>query len=215
LMHLFFAERNYNDCAAITGKILGRDARNFEALMESGDLALAKRDAAGAVEIFKRVDADLAAIHKSLPLVKYYTAVACLMNGETANAILSLNDAMALDHDYAPATILLAELDVRNGNPAAAIKLLAPLVKKTPQEAKAHLLLATAYLAQNQPDNALGIYRDMAKIFTKNPESAKVDRRRLRAAGQRRPGPQILRTGPGPGAGLHARSQFADLAGSG
>ena len=116
LMHLFFAQRNYADCATVTGKILGRDARNFEALMESGDLALAKRDAAGAIEIFKRVDDNLAAVHKGVPMVKYYTALAYLMNGETANAIRSLNDATALDHDYAPATILLAELEVRNGN---------------------------------------------------------------------------------------------------
>jgi tetratricopeptide (TPR) repeat protein len=170
LMHLFFAERDYTRCLDIAGRILGRDPRNFEALMESGDVSLAKRDAAAAVETFKRVDSNLNSVHKSFPLVKYRLAVAYLMKGEPANAVASLNEALSVDHNFAPATLLLGELDIRNGNSTAAIDLLAPLVKKAPQEARAHLLLATAYLALRRPDDALGVYREMAKVFPKNPE---------------------------------------------
>ncbi|HUD47947.1 MAG TPA: tetratricopeptide repeat protein [Candidatus Baltobacteraceae bacterium] len=165
LMHLFFAERDYDRCSEVIAKILARDSVNFEALMQSGNLSLAKRDGTNALATFRQLDL----VHKA-PVVKYRMALAYLMNGDRADAVGSLTDALTLDHDYAAATLLLAELDIRGGNSTAAVNLLLPLLKKEPQEARGHVLLATAYLAERQPDSALDVYRQMASVFPKNPE---------------------------------------------
>jgi tetratricopeptide (TPR) repeat protein len=170
LMHLFFGERKYPQCAEVANKILGRDARNFEALMETGNLSLVKHDGAAALETFNRMDTYLSASHRISPIVKYRLALAYLMTGETATAIVNLKDALASDPNFAQATILLGELNIRSGNSLGAVNLLAPLVKKSPQEGEAHLLLATAYLALKQSDKALAVYAEMAKVFPRNPE---------------------------------------------
>lgn len=166
LMHLLFAERNYDQCADVIANILARDSFNYDALMQSGNLSLAKRDGTNAVAAFRRMDS----VHKNFAAVKYRLALAYLMNGDRASAVTSLTEALTLDQNDVAATLLLAELDVRGGNSTAAVNLLLPLVKKGPQDAKVHLLLATAYLAERQPDDALGIYHQMATVFPKNPE---------------------------------------------
>jgi tetratricopeptide (TPR) repeat protein len=166
LMHLYFAEQNYDQCAEVIADVLARDSVNFDALMQSGNLFLAKRDGTNAIATFRRLDS----VRKNLPTVKYRMALAYLMNGERAGAVASLTEALALDHNYAAATLLLAELDIRSGNSTAAINLLRPLVKQEPENANVHLLLATAYLAERQPDAALAVYRQMATVFPKNPE---------------------------------------------
>ncbi len=166
LMRFYFAKRNYDQCAEVIAKVLARDSANYDALMESGVIFLAKRDGTNAVSTFRRVDSA----HKNRAEVKYRLALAYLMNGESPEAIASLTEALSLDHNYAEATLLLAELDVRSGNSPGAVNLLLPLVKRDPKEAKAHLLLATAYLAERQPGDALDVYRHMAAEFPKNPE---------------------------------------------
>ncbi len=168
LMHLFFAERNYDKCSEVIAKILARDSINFDALMQSGNLYMAKRDGTNALATFRRMDS--VARYKASPVVKYRMALAFLMNGDRADAIASLTETLTLDRNYSPATLLLADLDSRSGSSTAAVNLLLPLVKREPQEAQAHLLLATAYLALRQPENALGVYRQMATVFPKNPE---------------------------------------------
>ena len=66
--------------------------------------------------------------------------------------------------------LLLAELKIRKGNPAAAVDLLAPLTKERPQIAQAQYLLASAYLAQQKRDQALAVYRQMTELFPKDPQ---------------------------------------------
>jgi tetratricopeptide (TPR) repeat protein len=168
LMNMFFVERNYDKCADVIAKVLARDPVNFEALMQSGNLSMAKRDGTNAIAVYRRMES--VKMYEASPSVKYHLALAYLMNGDRADAVATLTEALTVDHNYSPATLLLAELDVRSGSAAAAVNLLLPLVKKESQEAKAHLLLATAYLALNQQDNALGVYRQMATVFPKNPE---------------------------------------------
>jgi tetratricopeptide (TPR) repeat protein len=166
LMQMFYTERDYDQCAGVVAKVLARDPANYDALLQSGNLYLAKRDGTNAIAAFQRMDS----VHKNRPDVKYHLALAYLENGQRADAVASLTESLKLDQSDAQAGILLAELDVRGGNPSGAVKILVPLVKKMPQDVKAQLLLATAYLAARQPDEALGVYRQMAQVFPKNPE---------------------------------------------
>src|SRR5262249_61696241 len=76
-----------------------------------------------------------------------------------------LNEAVSLQPRIDEAAMLLAELKLRKGNPAAAVELLEPLTKERPQIAQAQYLLATDYLAQQKSDKALAIYRQMTELF--------------------------------------------------
>ena len=93
---------------------------------------------------------------------------------ESRNAVESaesrLNEAVKLNPHFEQAILLLAELKIRKGIPAAAVDLLAPLTKERPQIAQAHYLLATAYLAQQKRDEALAVYRQMTELFPKDPQ---------------------------------------------
>src|SRR5262249_28043588 len=85
-----------------------------------------------------------------------------------------LNEAIGIDPHFAPAVLLFAELKIRKGSAAAAVDPLLELLKRRPQSSQApylqvdlepHYLLATAYLAQQQPDKALQVYRQMTERF--------------------------------------------------
>ena len=82
----------------------------------------------------------------------------------------NLNDAIKLDPHFDQAILLLAELKIRKGSPAAAVDLLVPLTKERPQIAQAQYLLASAYLAQQKRDQALAVYRQMTELFPKDPQ---------------------------------------------
>jgi tetratricopeptide (TPR) repeat protein len=86
------------------------------------------------------------------------------------NAIRSLNEAVNLEPRFDQAALLLAELNIRKGNPAAAVDLLMPVTKDRPQIAQAHYLLASAYLVQQKSDQAAAVYRQMTELFPKDPQ---------------------------------------------
>ena len=97
--------------------------------------------------------------------------LACVNSRNAVEAADSrLNEAIKLDPHFQQAILLLAELKIRKGIPAAAVDLLAPLVKERPQIAQAHYLLASAYLAQQKQNDALAIYRRMTELFPKDPQ---------------------------------------------
>ena len=81
--------------------------------------------------------------------------------------------------------MLLAEIRIRTGNAAAAVDLLLPLIKEQPQIARAHYLLATAYLARGQTDRALAVYRKMVELFPKDPQPSFLVGALLAASNQR------------------------------
>ena len=99
-----------------------------------------------------------------LLLASKSTSVVDRRNGvERADTLLT--DALKLDPNLDAATMLLAEVKIGKGIPAAAVDLLTRLVKEQPQMAQAHYLLAAAYLAQQKASDALAVYRKMTELF--------------------------------------------------
>ncbi|PYI86769.1 MAG: hypothetical protein DME26_08420, partial [Verrucomicrobia bacterium] len=166
MMQVAFAERKYDDCAALVEKVVARDSMNLEALLMRGKVKLSKGEGAKALPELER----LSTLYPGVPRVQYQLALAYLANSDLTKAMNCLNQAKTLDPNYAEATLLLAELNIRKGQSAAAITSLAQLVKQQPQLAQAHLLLASAYLMQKEADRALGVYRQMSALFPKNAE---------------------------------------------
>jgi tetratricopeptide (TPR) repeat protein len=173
LMKLSFETHKYEDCKAAIDKILARDNSppNFEATFQLGALALAQRDATKALNTFQRLDESYRTYsEKPMLEVKYYLALAHLMNHEKQLAIANINEILNSGRDYPPAVLLMADLDYRDGNLTEAITLLSQLIEKHPENAQARLALAEAFLAQQRPDRALEVYQKMAEKLDKNPE---------------------------------------------
>jgi tetratricopeptide (TPR) repeat protein len=175
LMKLACAEHQDDNCAARVQNILSQDPLNYDALFQDGLLNLAKGDATIAIREFEY----LSNAYRN-PLVRYELALSYLLYAKSASETLSrdaveraertLQDAINLEPRFDQATLLLAELKMRKGSPAAAVDLLSPVTKERPQIAQAQYLLGSAYLAQQKKDEALAVFSQMTELFPKDPQ---------------------------------------------
>jgi tetratricopeptide (TPR) repeat protein len=177
LMKMVCAEHQDDDCATRVKNVLSQDSINYDALYQDGILNLAKGNAIGAIRDFEY----LSNAYRQNPLVRYQLALAYLLYSNSKDAgeenrrkaveaaESRLNEAVSLEPRFDQAAMLLAELKIRKGNPAAAVELLEPLTKERPQIAQAQYLLATAYLAQQKSEQALAVYRQMTESFPNDP----------------------------------------------
>ena len=154
------------DCVALVKKILARDRSNFEALMLNGNLMLATGDGTNAIGQFER----LISIYGPTAQSEYSLALAQLAAKQEAKAMASLNQALTADTNFLQALLLQADLNIRDGNPAAAVAPLVRVIKQQPQFSEPYMLLGKAYLTQRRPDDAVRVYRDMQTVFTNQAE---------------------------------------------
>src|SRR5947208_15101362 len=101
----------------------------------------------------------MSTVYSRSPQVKYQLAVAHLRNKDLPKATASLNEATALDPNYAEALLLLAQINMRKEQTAAVINSLTQLTRQRPQSAQAHLHLADAYRTEGNLDGNLERYR--------------------------------------------------------
>jgi tetratricopeptide (TPR) repeat protein len=167
LATLAFDQKKFADCETLIKRILAKDPVNHEMLLLSGRMRLAQREAAKAVTEFER----MSKIYTRSPQIKYQLALAHLLNQDPAKATVSLNEAMALDPNYAEAVLLLAQINLRKGDTASVIISLTQLIKQRPQLISAHLLLADAHRIRGSLDDSLAVYRRLAELV---PGSAEV-----------------------------------------
>jgi len=170
LMKFAFTERKYDDCNSYLAQILKRDPDNLDALMQKGAVSMAKGDGKQAVADFQRISALTA--KKPIPQVQYELARAYVLSGDGNKAITTLNLLLEAQTNFIPAKLSLADLEIRQGNPASAIALLTELLKlpRLPEAtlAQASMALAGAYLAQNVPAQAALLYRRLEDTFPKD-----------------------------------------------
>ena len=176
LMRIACAKQQDADCTTRVQNILAQDPINYDALFQDGLLNLAKGETAKAIREFEQ----LSSIYKQNPQVRYQLALAYLQSAKGASPVTSrtaldnadsnLSTAVQLDPRFERAVLLLAELKMRKGSPAAAVDVLVPLIRERPQVAQAHYLLASAYLAQQNGAQALAVYRQMTELFPQDPQ---------------------------------------------
>ncbi len=166
LAEIAFQEKRYDNCEALVRKILARDSMNYDAMMLSGRLKLAQGETAKAMAEFEK----LALVYPRAPYVHYQLALACLVNNETGKARSNLIKAVNLNPDFTEAVLLLAELKIRTGDLSSTIVSLKQLIQRQPQTARAWLLLADAYRAQDNLDDALSTYRRYEELFPRSPQ---------------------------------------------
>ena len=166
LAEIAFQQQKYDDCDKLIKSILAKDAINYDTLLLSGRLRMAKGEAAKAVTEFER----MSALYSRTAQVKYQLALAHQLNKDQAKAVASLNESVALDPNYADAVLLLAQINLRKGDTASVTNSLTKLIRQRPQLGQAHLLLADAYRIQGNADAALGVYRRLLELAPKDPQ---------------------------------------------
>jgi len=166
LAQLAFSEKRYDDCNAIVQRVLGKDPSYYDALMLNGSIPYIKGDAAKAIANFSK----MADIYGRSPQVQFQLARAYLLTNDVAKAMPCLQKAVAADKNFVDAVLLLANINIRKGNPDQAIRLLNELIKSQPQIPQVYLLLADAYVAKKDLDQSLAVCRRMAEAFPKSAE---------------------------------------------
>jgi tetratricopeptide (TPR) repeat protein len=176
LMKIACAEHRDDDCIKLMQSVLSQDPVNFDALYQTALVSLAKGDAEKAVREFEQ----LGGLYGQSPQVRYQLAQAYLLNTNNATEVKrrnlteaaekSLDTAIQLDPHFNQAKLLLAEIKMRKGSPAAAVDLLVPVTKEQPKNVQAQYVLASAYLALQKRDQALAVYRQMTELFPQDPQ---------------------------------------------
>jgi tetratricopeptide (TPR) repeat protein len=166
MMNLAFAARDYDECTIWIQKVLTRDQMNFEALVTSGRVKLARGDTDRAIEIFEK----MANIYDRAPLVHHNLALAYLAKGDSSKAMLNLNQALSADRHYIPSLMVMAEMKIAKGDFADATSTLTQLIEAHPELENPYLLLAQAHLMQRQYDDAIAQYRRVIELFPNAPE---------------------------------------------
>ena len=166
LAEIALTERQFDQAASFAKKMLNLDPGNYDGLILSARIRIAKGDARGALADFER----LANAYPRLPQAHYHLGVAHLLNENPAAAIKSLQQVLALDPKYTDATLLLAEINLRQNNAAAAVSSLKQLVQEQPRHYQAQLALAKSYRAANQSAAAAQVYETLTKQFPNNPQ---------------------------------------------
>jgi tetratricopeptide (TPR) repeat protein len=160
------AESDYPECERIAQTVLAWNPRSYDMrLLRARTLAL-KGESAKALTEFVQLDG----LYPNVPEVKYETAIAHVQLGSTTDALKSLDEVLQVNPGYAPAILLRAELKLRSGGIGEAITAMLAFQKAQPDNAQAKLILAKAYSAMGQLDQASSLYAELAKEFPNQPE---------------------------------------------
>lgn len=165
-MKLEFYQRRFKDSQATAERILARDSRNYDALVNLAAVRSAEGDTPGAVAQLVKT----ANFYPRSPLVKFQLALAYLRVGEPTQAKDQLSQALVLAPTFDQAALVLAQLDLRQTDPADAVSLLEGMLPRQPRSSQTYLMLGRAYLAQKNPGLAEGVYRRMISALPKDPE---------------------------------------------
>ena len=152
------------DCAGLIQKILALDPLSYEGLLLNGKLMLTTGNGTNAAVQFERV----VKAYGPGAQAEYYLALAQLLNRQDTKAMGSLERAIAADTNFVDAIALQANLNLRKGNPDAAVVALNRLVQQQIKNPELHLLLAKAYLVDHKPAEAIAVYQRMQQLFPTN-----------------------------------------------
>lgn len=164
LSSIAYVEGKFDECTALTQRIVLRDPTNLDALLMNAKISFRK----GEREKTLKESAQLSALYPRSPVVKHQAALAHLINNDQDKAIAALVEATASDPNFGEAVVLLADLRIRKGDYAPAIVSLTQLLRNRPDYLLAQFSLASAYMARRTPDDAVAIYKYIMKASPKN-----------------------------------------------
>jgi len=158
LAALAFEEKRYDDCRPLVGRVLAQRPEDFRALMLQAGLNMVKRDVQQGIEDYKKIRS----LYARVPQVHFQLARAYLATNDIANALSSLDQAVALNPNFTDALFLLGQISVRKGDYAKAITVFGELSRQNPRMTAAQLFLGEAYRARGSLDEALAVFERLA-----------------------------------------------------
>jgi tetratricopeptide (TPR) repeat protein len=161
-----YTKKRYDESLAFLENVFNRDPLNLEGRLLQSEVLLAKGEVKLALEGLDRLNET----YPNVPVARYQLARAYLQNDNPVQAIVALNQALRLNPDYAEATLLLGEANLRVGAAQAVVASMQSLLKRSPSLAQAQVLLAAAYQSLGQLDDAAAIFLEQIRV---SPESAR------------------------------------------
>lgn len=165
-MQLAGADHHDAECLEDARRILAVDSRNYEALMQRARLKVAAGDLDGAIADYQ----TLRGFYPRAPAVRFEFAAALVKKGDTGRAEDELREALALAPTYDEAILLLADLQMQEGETEDAIVELEGVVARGHRNAATLMLLAQAYRLDGKLDQAANTYRELARLAPNAPE---------------------------------------------
>jgi Tfp pilus assembly protein PilF len=167
LSQLDIVEEKYEDAERRLNGILTRDPTHLEGLLLMGRLYHVQDAPRKSLAVLQRASQQ----YPRVPQVHYQLALSTLQNGEQVSVPVShLNEALRLRPDFPDAIMLLAELNLRRGDSAAAIASLTQLIAQHPALPGAHVLLAAAYRGRGNDTEATKVFQNLARLYPSNPQ---------------------------------------------
>ncbi len=167
LAELAFKDKKYEEALSLLENVFSRDSEYIDGRRLEGQVLLAKGDTKKAVEVLERLDQT----YPDTPLVKYELARAYLTNNNMNQAKGVLDQAIALNPNYADAILLLADINLRSGHGEAVIEPMTRLLKRSPELRSAALLLAAAYGSLDRFDDAAVVTGEQARLAPRDPQT--------------------------------------------
>jgi tetratricopeptide (TPR) repeat protein len=166
LTQISFAENNADKASEYIGKVLAVDPNNHDALLNHARVTLSKRDFKAAITEIQKLTDKFPRDSQS----QYQLALAQLGNNENIPALASLDKAISLNPNNIDAVLLRCRIQISKGDLDNAIPELNRIVRRYPQIAQAHYLLAAGYRQRRANDDAIAVYENMTKLFPKDPQ---------------------------------------------
>src|SRR5882757_8270825 len=167
LAELAFKDKKYEEALSLLENVFSRDAEYIDGRRLEGQVLLAKGDTKKAVEVLERLNQT----YPDSPLVKYELARAYLTNNNMNQAKVVLDQAIALNPNYADAILLLADINLRSGHGEAVIEPMTRLLNRSPELRSAALLLAAAYGSLDRFDDAAVVTGEQARLAPRDPQT--------------------------------------------
>lgn len=154
LIQHYNKQRDLVRSLSVARELDSRVPNNPQVLEALGRTEIAAGEAVGAVATFRR----LASIAEKSPRAHHLLGGALVAAGDRLGARESFRKAVALEEGFVPAIMALAELESRDGNLDAALKLAAQIGEKQPQSAIGAMLTGDVHMRSKQFDKALASY---------------------------------------------------------
>ena len=160
-------KKNYGEATRLLANVLNRDPDNIDGNVLQARSWMASGETDKAVQTLQRLDSQ----YPDFAPLKLELARAYLQKNNLPQATTALEQALAASPDFVDAALLLGQLNLRAGKPKAVIEPMKSLIEKHGNVAAAKLLLADAYRALGQLDDAANIFRERLNILPNDVEA--------------------------------------------
>jgi tetratricopeptide (TPR) repeat protein len=150
----------HDEAMGMLDKAFAIDADNLGGRLLQASIHLAKNEPAKAVEVLER----LSDMFNSAPMIRMQLARARVANRDLAGSAVVLEELQAEGGEQAlPATLMLAEVNLRRGDSQAVVQSMRTLLeqKDPPPPTVAAVLLAQAYEIENRLPEAIQVVRGL------------------------------------------------------